>query len=41
VKIKKVAEADVVLMGAVPGSGKHTGQIGALIVGQYRHGTRI
>jgi len=38
VKIKKSAQADVVLTGARPGNGKFYGQIGAVTFGQYRNG---
>jgi ATP-dependent DNA ligase len=38
-KIKVVADADVVIMGGEPGQGKYANTLGAVIFGQYRDGT--
>lgn len=37
-KWKKVEEEDVVIMGMDPGKGKYTGQVGAIVFGQYNDG---
>jgi ATP-dependent DNA ligase len=40
-KIKVVADEDVVIMGMEPGKGKYTGTLGAVIFGQYRDGQLV
>lgn len=40
-KIKAMADADVVVMGYTAGQGKYEGQVGAVQFGQYRDGTLV